>query len=74
MRKPKPYIGEDGEVRELDDHFFAHARRGRPPMPSGTKKIRQNFMIEPDIAAQMEGIENKSAFVNEALRKALGAA
>lgn len=73
MPKPKPYIGDDGEVRELDDHFFAHARRGRPPMPSGEKKVRQNFMIEPDIAARLEGIENKSAFVNEALRKALGA-
>ena len=71
MAKLKPYIGEDGEVRELDDHFFAHARRGRPPLPSEQKKVRQNFMIEPDIAAKLEGTENKSAFVNEAIRKAL---
>lgn len=71
MAKVKPYIGDDGEVRELDEDFFAHARRGRPPLPNEQKKVRQNFMIEPDVAARLEGIKNKSAFVNEAIRKAL---
>lgn len=70
----KPYIGEDGEVRELDKAWFKQARRGRPPMPADERKVRQNFMIEPDIAARLDGIENKSAFVNEALRRALDAA
>ena len=69
---PKPYIGKGGEVRELDGAFFARARRGRPPMPEADRKVRQNFMIDPDSAARLEGVENKSAFVNEALRKALG--
>ena len=69
---PKPYIGKSGEVRELDGAFFARARRGRPPMAEGDRKVRQNFMIDRDIAARLEEVENKRAFVNEALRKALG--
>ncbi|SNT42710.1 hypothetical protein SAMN05421763_11824 [[Luteovulum] sphaeroides subsp. megalophilum] len=71
MAKAKPYIGDDDEVRELDDHFFAHARRGRPPKPSEQKKVRMNLMIDPELASRLDGMPNKSAFVNEALRKAL---
>ncbi|UXU73678.1 MULTISPECIES: hypothetical protein [unclassified Paracoccus (in: a-proteobacteria)] len=65
-------IGKDGEVRELDDTFFATAKRGRPAMPAAERKVRMNLMIEPEIAAQLDKLDNKSAFVNEVLRKALG--
>lgn len=70
----KSYITDDGEAMELDGAWLKEARRGRPPLPEAERKVRQNFMIEPDIAAKLDGIENKSAFVNEALRKALDAA
>ncbi len=30
-----------------------------------------NLMIDPDPASELNGMPNKSAFVNEALRKAL---
>jgi hypothetical protein len=74
MTKAKPYIGDDGEVRDLDGAFARNARRGRPPMMEGERKVRMNFMIDPDIAAALERQPNKSAVVNEALRKALSAA
>lgn len=32
MTAKEPYIGADDEVRELDDEFFAKAKRGRPMM------------------------------------------
>lgn len=71
MAKAKPYICEDGEVRELDTAFAKRARRGRPPMLGSQRKVRMNFMIDPDIAAALDSQENKSALVNEALRKVL---
>ena len=49
MADVKPYIGEDGEVRELDEHFFTNAKRGRPPMPSELRKRRVNLMLAPDV-------------------------
>lgn len=71
MTKAKPYIGHDGEVRELDSAFAKVARRGRPPLLESERKIRMNFMIDPDLAAALEHQPNKSALVNAALRKAL---
>ncbi|MFT4015038.1 MAG: hypothetical protein QM682_16945 [Paracoccus sp. (in: a-proteobacteria)] len=71
MTKAEPYIGNDGEVRELDGEFVKAARRGRPPMLGGERKIRMNFMIDPDLAAALDEQPNKSALVNEALRKIL---
>lgn len=71
MSKDKPLIGQDGEVRELGAAFFAGARRGRPPMLPGDRKVRMNLMIDPDLAERLDALGNKSAFVNEALRKAL---
>ena len=71
MPKTKPYIADDGEVRELDGAFAKAAKRGRPPMLDGERKVRMNFMIDPDIAAALDSQENKSALVNEALRKVL---
>ena len=72
MKKREPLIGKDGEVRELDDAFFVAAKRGRPPMPDAARKVRMNLMIDPEIAAALDRVDNKSAFVNEALRKAFG--
>jgi len=71
MKKSEPRIGKDGEVRELDDSFFASAKRGRPVMPAAARKVRMNLMIDPDLATALDKLDNKSAFVNEALRKAM---
>ena len=71
MIKDKTLIDGVGEVKELGDEFFAKARRGRPTMLPEGRKVRQNFMIDPDVAERLEAVGNKSAFVNEALRKAL---
>ena len=71
MKKQRGYIMADGEVRELDSAFFAKAKRGRPPMAPGRRKVRMNFMIDPDLAAALDKRANKSAVVNKALRKAL---
>ena len=49
MTKAKPSIGDDGEVRDLDGAFARNARRGRPLMREGERKVRMNFMIDPDI-------------------------
>lgn len=68
----KPYIGKDGEVRELDERFFSNAKRGRPPMPADQRKKRVNVMLAPDVAAALDRQENKSEAVNEALRVHLG--
>ncbi|WP_155046351.1 hypothetical protein [Paracoccus shanxieyensis] len=65
-------IGVQGEVGELGDAFSAKARRGRPTMLPERRKVRQNVMINPDVAERLEDLGNKSAFVNDALRKALG--
>jgi len=62
-------IGKDGEVRELDAAFFAHARRGRPTMPEAVKKQRINLMLDPDVVERLHATPNMSAFVNSLLRK-----
>ncbi len=73
MTDPKPYIDEDGEVRELDGHFFANARRGRPPLPSSARKHRVTMMLDPDILARLKsegrGWQTRA---NALLREALG--
>ncbi|OWJ70900.1 hypothetical protein CDV50_11235 [Haematobacter massiliensis] len=71
MSRNDPMIGKDGEVRDLGDAFFSTARRGRPPMPAEERKVRMNLMIDADVAARLAELGNKSAFVNEAIRKAL---
>ena len=73
MSKTKSCIADDGEVRELGGAFARAAKRGRPPMLAGVRKVRMNFMIDPDLAAALDKAPNKSALVNEALRKALSA-
>lgn len=73
MAAQRPYIGEDGNVRELDDHFFTHARRGRPPLPSEARKQRVTMMLDPDILARLKadgrGWQTRA---NALLRAALG--
>jgi uncharacterized protein (DUF4415 family) len=73
MAEVKPYIDEDGEVRELDEYFFKHAKRGRPPMPSAQRKQRVNIMLDPDIIARLkEGGKGWQTRLNATLREALG--
>jgi hypothetical protein len=67
----RPYINRDGEVRELDQEFFAIAKRGRPPLPTEAKKRRVNIMLDPDVADRLKTIPNASAYVNDLLRKKL---
>ena len=72
MSKVEPYIDADGEVRELDDHFFRNARRGRPPMPSEDRKKRVNLMLDPQVIAALKARGVMSAEANRLLREALG--
>ncbi len=72
MAERKPYIGADGEVRQLDEHFFKHARRGRPPLPPGVRKKRVQLMLDPDVVAALrKDGRGMSGRVNDILRKAL---
>lgn len=73
MKKPEPYTSADGEVRELDDHFFETAKRGRPALPDDQKRKRVNISLEPDLAAKVKETKfNLSQRVNEMLRKEFG--
>lgn len=72
MSKARSLTDAEGEAPELGEAFFGKATRGRPVMLPDDRKVRRNFMIDPDIAAKLDAVGNKSAFVNEALRKALG--
>ncbi len=74
MTKREFCIGADGEVRDLDNGFLPKARRGRPPMLPAERKVRMNLMIDSDLARELDQLDNKSAFVNEAIRKALSGA
>ena len=72
MSKARSYIDEDGEVRELDEHFFKNARRGRPPLPSEQRKKRVNLMLEPRVIAALKARGVMSAEANRLLKEALG--
>lgn len=72
MADPKPYIDKNGEVRDLDEHFFTTAKRGRPPMPDARRKRRVNLMLDPDVVEKLKAKGNMSAAANNALREALG--
>lgn len=71
MKEPAPLIGADGEVKPLSKIFFANAERGRPASLPVAKKVRMNFTIDADLIDPLNAIGNKSAFVNDAIRKAL---
>ncbi|WP_171182374.1 BrnA antitoxin family protein [Ruegeria sp. HKCCD8929] len=72
-KKVEPYIDDDGEVRELDDHFFATAVRGRPPLPEEKRKQRVTMMLDPDVLSKLradgKGWQTRA---NALLREALG--
>lgn len=73
MPEIKPYIDDNGEVRELDEHFFKTAKRGRPPFLPAERKKRVNIMLDPDIIdclkADGKGWQTR---LNATLREALG--
>ena len=73
MNDQKGYIEDEGEVRELDDHFLANAKRGRPPLPTGQKKQQVTMLLDPDVLAHFKkdgkGWQTR---VNAALRQAAG--
>ena len=72
MNNPKPYIGADGEVRELDDNFFANAKVGRPPLPSEQRKQKISIMLDPDIIDRLKSDgKGWQTRANALLRKAL---
>ena len=71
MNKPKPFISSDGEVRELDEHFFAKAKRGRPALPEAQRKRRVNLMLDQVVIAGLKAEGNMSAKANSVLREAL---
>ena len=68
---PKPFVSPEGEVRELDQDFFARAKRGRPSLPEAAKKRRVNLMLDPEVAVRLKALGNASAFVNSVLREKL---
>lgn len=49
MNKVEPYIGADGEARELDSAFFAAAKRGRPALPADKRKQRVTILLDADL-------------------------
>lgn len=71
MNKPQPFIFSDGKVRELDEHFFAKAERGRPALPKVQRKRRVNLMLDEDVIAGLRAKGNMSVEANSALREAL---
>lgn len=69
----KPLIDDTGEVRELDDAFFAQARRGRPPLPEDARKQRVNIMLDRDVIDWLKaGGKGWQTRLNATLREALG--
>ena len=71
MNKPQPFIFSDGKVRELDEHLFAKAERGRPALPKAQRKRRVNLMLDEDVIAGLRAKGNMSVEANSALREAL---
>lgn len=70
--KVKAYIADDGETRELDEHFFSKATRGRPPLPPEKRKKRVNIMLDPDVVDQLkQGGKGWQTRANALLRAAL---
>ncbi|MEN8893948.1 BrnA antitoxin family protein [Planktotalea arctica] len=65
-------MDENGDARELNQYFFASAKRGRPPMPTEQRKRRVNLMLAPDVIAALKARGSMSAQVDKILREALG--
>ena len=73
MTGVRPYTDDEGEVRELDDRFFATAKRGRPPLPEDERKQQVTMLLDPDVVAHFKkdgrGWQTR---VNAALREVAG--
>ncbi len=72
MKKAKSFIDGDGEAAELDEAFFAKAKRGRPALEPSQRKQRLNVMFDPEVADRLRADGDISARVNEAMRRELG--
>ena len=72
MKEIEPYIGEDGEVRELDDAWFKQAKRGRPPILEKLRKRRVNLMLSPDVIEALKARGAMSTEADKIFREALG--
>ncbi|MDZ7904919.1 MAG: hypothetical protein U5N55_03470 [Cypionkella sp.] len=57
MTMPKPYIGPDDEVAELDSAWAAGAKRGRPSLPAPLRKQRVNIMLDADLCSSFAPVE-----------------
>jgi hypothetical protein len=68
----KQFVDKNGEANELDYIFFERAKRGRPVMPSNTRRRRVNLMLEADIAKELKTVDNASALVNKLLHAHFG--
>ena len=73
MSKIKSYIDDNGDARELDEHFFKTATRGRPPILESERKKRVSIMLDPDllVALKAEG-KGWQTRLNATLREAMG--
>lgn len=73
MTNPKPYIGPDDEVVELDSAWFSNAKRGRPLLPEQLRKQRVNIMLDADLLDKLRASgKGWQTRVNAALRKDAG--
>ena len=68
---PKRYADPNGEVDDLDEAWFAQARRGRPPLSEGARKRRVNLMLDPDVVDRLRAEGGMSGRVNSMLRQQL---
>ena len=69
----KSYIDENGEVRELDDAWFAKAVRGRPNLPSELRKQRVSILLDTDVITHFKNEGHDwQARINDALKKVAG--
>jgi len=73
MPQDKSYIDENGDALELDEAWFAQARRGRPPLPDEQRKKSVHIMLDPDILDRLKaGGRGWQTRANALLREALG--
>lgn len=54
MSKNEGYIDAEGEVRELDEQFFANAKRGWPAVSHEQKKGPNAIRVDPDVIAHFK--------------------
>ncbi len=73
MSERRSYIDENGDALELDEEFFATAKRGRPPLSDEEKKKRVSIMLDPDVLSRLKADgKGWQTRANALLRDALG--